>query len=95
MVLSYRDIDIALDNGLINLIPNPYEKGVSCQIGDLDFPLFEQISVKEAIAKYDRDYIIREISAVMYGYFEYKPYFYNRIKEKIKGKQMIKHSKNK
>lgn len=27
MDLSYRDIDIALNNGLINLIPNPYGRG--------------------------------------------------------------------
>lgn len=95
MDLSYRDIDIALNNGLINLIPNPYGKGTSCQIGNLNFPLFEETSAEEAMEKYDRDYIIREVSAAMYGYFEYKPYFYNRIREKIKGKRMIKHSKNK
>lgn len=95
MDLTYRDIDVGLSNGLISLIPNPYERGVSCQIGDLDFPLFDQISAEEAMIKYNRDCIIREISAVMYGYFEFKPYFYDRIRERIKGKRMIKHSKNK
>lgn len=71
------------------------EGGTSCQIGDLNFPLFEQVSLEEVMTEYNKDYIIREISAVVYGYFEYKPYFYDKIKEKIKGKRMVKHSKNK